>query len=125
MFGVRIGCLAAWDETSEYARNADAQMKFLRILGLTAALFLAVSSAQAITNTLVSTGSFWTYLDNGSNQGTNWSRPGFDDSAWGFGQAPLGYSDTGSGLTTIVSYGPTNNNKHVTTYFRHIFELSD
>jgi hypothetical protein len=35
----------------------------------------------------------------------------------------LGYGDGDE--TTIVSYGPDPNNKHVTTYFRHAFSVTD
>jgi len=46
----------------------------------------------SVANTLVQSNSVWKYLDNGSNQGTNWIAPNFDDSAWASGPAPLGYS---------------------------------
>ena len=36
--------------------------------------------------------STWKYLDDGSNQGTAWRAPDFDDSNWKSGIAPLGYS---------------------------------
>jgi hypothetical protein len=100
-------------------------MKLLRTFGLCAALFTSVLSAYAGTNVLISSGSFWSYLDNGSNQGTNWYLPGFNDGAWSFGQAPLGYGGNVSQLRTIVGYGPNSLNKYVTTYFRHLFELGD
>jgi lamin tail-like protein/Big-like domain-containing protein/CotH protein len=100
-------------------------MKLIRISGLSAALFALVLSANAATNVLTPSGSYWFYLDNGSNQGTNWSRPGFDDSAWSFGQGPFGYGGNQSELRTIVSYGPNAANKYITTYFRQIFELGN
>ena len=43
----------------------------------------------AVARTLVPTGSVWKYLDNGSDQGTAWIAPGFDDSAWAAGPAEL------------------------------------
>ena len=97
-----------------------------RCLCLVSASFvLSLSPAFAVTNTLVPTGSFWTYLDNGSNQGTNWSKPGFDDGTWPMGQAPLGYNDTSTGLNTIVGYGGNPSSKFITTYFRYTFELNN
>ncbi len=69
-------------------------------------------------DSLVSTGSDWKYLDDGSDQGTVWYSPGFDDSAWRSGRAELGYGDGGEG--TVVNGGPTNNH-YVTTYFRKSF----
>lgn len=81
---------------------------------------------QPSTNVLVALGSTWKYLDNGSDQGTNWSQLGFDDSGWASGPAPLGYPAGGSyGIVTVVSFGPDANNKYITTYFRRRFELED
>ncbi len=72
---------------------------------------------------LVSTGAQWKYLDDGSNQGTAWRSTGFDDGSWSSGPAQLGYGD-GDEATT-VSYGSDPNNKYVTTYFRHTFDVPD
>jgi hypothetical protein len=77
------------------------------------------SGAGATTNTLISFGSVWKYLDNGSNQGTNWVSSIFDDSAWAAGPAQLGYGDGDE--ATVVSFGPNSSAKFVTTYFRHTF----
>ena len=63
-------------------------------------------------------GSFWRYLDNGSDQGTAWRAPGFDDSLWTFGQAPLGYGNGNE--ATVINGGPATN-RYVTTYFRSQF----
>ena len=51
---------------------------------------------------LVAKGSVWKYLDNGSDQGTAWQLPSFDDTAWTSGTAPLGYGDP---MTTTISAG--------------------
>jgi len=71
--------------------------------------------------TLVSTGSAWRYLDNGSNQGTAWRAVEFVDTAWRTGRAPLGYGDT---VATVVSFGSSSSRKFVTTYFRRRFTTS-
>jgi len=78
------------------------------------------STAEMI---FVPAGSDWKYLDNGSDQGTSWRAAGFDDSGWATGPAQLGYGD-GDELTT-VSYGADSSNKYRTTYFRHLFNVSD
>ncbi len=52
---------------------------------------------------LVGSGEDWKYLDNGSNQGTAWRAPAFDDSAWAEDHAPLGY---GFGGSTQWAEGP-------------------
>ncbi|MTI22887.1 T9SS type A sorting domain-containing protein [Fulvivirga sp. RKSG066] len=73
-------------------------------------------------NALVSKQSTWNYLDDGSNQGTAWRNPSFNDSGWASGAGVLGYGDSQS---TVVSFGGDANNKHETTYFRHSFTVPD
>src|SRR5688572_10395696 len=72
---------------------------------------------------LISTGSTWRYLDNGSNQGTAWRSPGFNDSSWATGPAQLGYGDGDE--ATLVGYGANAAVKYVTTYFRRTFSVTD
>jgi len=73
--------------------------------------------------TFIPTGSSWTYLDNGSNQGTAWRAAGFNDGGWSSGAAQLGYGDGDE--TTVVSFGPDAANKYITTYFRRSFTVAD
>jgi len=68
---------------------------------------------------LIPAGSEWLYLDDGSNQGTPWRAPDFDDSTWKRGRAEFGYGDGDE--VTQVDYGPDYNNKYITTYFRKAF----
>ncbi|MFQ5594251.1 MAG: metallophosphoesterase family protein [Anaerolineae bacterium] len=72
---------------------------------------------------LVPTGSTWTYLDDGSDQGVAWRQTDFDDAGWASGPAQLGYGDGDE--ATVVSYGGDAGNKHITTYFRHSFDVAD
>lgn len=65
----------------------------------------------------------WKYLDNGSNQGTAWKEPAFNDSAWSTGTAQLGYGDGDE--ATVVSYGASSSNKYITTYFRKSFTVNN
>jgi hypothetical protein len=65
----------------------------------------------------------WRYLDNGSDQGTAWTAPTFDDTSWSSGTAELGYGDGDE--ATVVSFGPDSNNKYVTTYFRKYFAVTN
>lgn len=67
-------------------------------------------------------GSTWRYLDTGADPGQGWQDPGFDDSTWASGAAPLGYGDT---HTTTVSYGDDADDKPPTTWFRTAFTLDD
>ncbi|MFW6154449.1 MAG: lamin tail domain-containing protein [Planctomycetota bacterium] len=73
--------------------------------------------------TILGAGAVWTYLDDGSNQGTAWRDPSFDDSSWDEGPAQLGYGDGDE--ATVVSYGPDSSSKYITTYFRHTFTVDD
>jgi hypothetical protein len=72
---------------------------------------------------LISAGSSWKYLDNGTNQGTAWKASAFSDGAWKVGNAELGYGDGGE--ATVVGYGPSVNNKYITTYFRKAFNATN
>lgn len=69
----------------------------------------------------------WAYLDDGSDQGTAWRAPDYDDSGWKKAAAPLGYAGSGKGkdLNTWISYGPDAGKKHMTTYFRKEFQVVD
>jgi hypothetical protein len=68
--------------------------------------------------------SLWKYNDEGMALDTaDWTALGFDDSAWDFGQAKLGYGD-GDERTTL-DFGPDPENKTPTYYFRKVFSVSD
>ena len=43
----------------------------------------------------------------------------FNDDSWNSGYAELGYGDDDE--ATVLGYGDDENNKHTTTYFRHMF----
>ena len=87
---------------------------------------------RTVTETLISTGSVWKYLDDGSNQGipsdgTNWfANPNYNDSYWLEGPAELGYGDASQSRpeATVVYSGPGNDH-FITTYFRHTFNVDD
>jgi hypothetical protein len=92
--------------------------------GTSAPVNITVNVASTpTTNTLIALGSVWNYLDDGSDQGTNWISPTFDDSTWTNGPAQLGYGDNDE--ATTVGYGPDPNNKYVTTYFRRTFVVEN
>jgi hypothetical protein len=67
---------------------------------------------------LIEAGSKWKYLDDGSDQGTAWKDPGFDDSSWRTGTAVFGFG-RGDEATRLKSSGA------VTWYFRREFEVAD
>jgi hypothetical protein len=68
-------------------------------------------------------GADWRYLDDGSDQGTAWRQPDFNDTAWKHGPAQLGYSTDEGDERTRLSYGPDANNKFPTSYFRTRFNI--
>ncbi len=76
---------------------------------------------------LIANGATWKYLDDGSNQGTLWRNPDFDDSAWSSGVAELGYGDETEAPPrperTVINGGPTTN-RFITSYFRRTFNLA-
>ena len=101
-------------------------MKTSRLRPLLIGIMLAGLTAVPLANagaSLVSMGSVWRYLDNGTDPGPAWTSPLFNDSAWKSGPAQLGYGDGDE--ATLVSFGPDQNNKYITTYFRHAFVVSD
>ncbi len=86
-------------------------------------LLLAMAGQTMAADPLITAGSTWKYLDDGSNQGTAWREIIFDDDSWASGPAELGYGDGDE--ATVVSYGPDDQNKYITTYFRQSFEVTD
>src|SRR4030095_8192708 len=90
------------------------------ILSPVLCLFFLQASAQT---TLISYGSSWKYLDNGSNQGTAWRAVSFSDATWRTGNAELGYGDGDE--TTVVRYGSSASLKYVTTYFRKAISIAN
>ena len=81
-------------------------------------------SAQDIGPTLevIPAQSEWRYDDSGVDLGTDWKEPGFDDSTWRSGKAPLGYGD--GGMNTELGSGGDPDNKHATAYFRKTFSIN-
>jgi hypothetical protein len=76
----------------------------------------------------IASGHVWKYLDDGSDQGTSWRSPDFNDSGWAAGPSELGYAE-GDEATQVgfidtdpLAGGPQRN---ATTYFRTTVELSD
>ncbi len=81
-----------------------------------------------IADTFIAAGSEWKYLDDGSNQGTNWVASDFDDADWNTGEAELGYGD-GDETTEVqdnatAGYNAADVDRYITTYFRKEFVVS-
>src|SRR6185295_1874260 len=55
--------------------------------------YILKGSFLDVNTPLVPKGALWKYLDNGSDQGTAWRAPAFNDSTWASGPAQLGFGD--------------------------------
>lgn len=95
----------------------------MKSIYLIASLLLISSAAGAQTVSLISQGSSWKYRDNGTNQGTAWRAVSFNDASWSTGNAQFGYGDGDE--ATVISYGPSSNNKYITYYFRKAFTVTN
>lgn len=97
--------------------------------GVGSALVTIGGGSGGATSNLINTGAVWSYKDDGSDQGTAWRVPGFDDSGWSSGPAELGYGDGDE--ATVVEDNPTpgyqsnSTNRYITTYFRREFTVAD
>lgn len=87
------------------------------------ALFGLADRAFATITDLVPRESSWKFLDDGSDQGSAWRAPAFDDDSWDEGPAKLGYGD--SNVVTTLSYGSDAGAKHIAYWFRHAFDVAD
>ena len=108
---IRFRVMSNYGASDEVFSVGDVEVEYDRVAGGSG--WTIISPARSV----------WKYLDNGSNQGTNWRQPAFDDSTWATGQSELGYGDNDE--TTYVSYGPNPNSKYPTTYFRRSFYVTN
>jgi hypothetical protein len=72
---------------------------------------------------LIKSGSAWKYWDGGAIEGTNWTTTAFDDSGWRVGGGEFGYGDGDE--ARVVGYGPSELQKHSTTYLRGAFVVEN
>jgi uncharacterized protein len=70
-----------------------------------------------VTDTLVAAGSVWRYHDQGTDLGTAWRAPAYNDTTWKQGAGPLGYGDP---VRTVIEGGALPA-KPMTSYFRTTF----
>jgi hypothetical protein len=95
------------------------------ITGPSAAYALAQQPGSAPT-TLITAGSAWRYLDDGSNQGTAWRSNDFIMSAfWSNGVAQLGFGDNDEVTRIRRTNNTTAGNSITTFYFRRAFNVPD
>lgn len=65
----------------------------------------------------------WRFQDGSHPVPPHWFELEFDDSKWQSGIAPLGYGD--SDINTTLSFGSDPQQKTITAYFRHAFQIKD
>jgi hypothetical protein len=86
---------------------------------------ILIAPADTNTNvTLLSFNSSWKYLDNGSDQGTAWRAPAFNDSGWSNGLAQLGYGDSPVDETTFLRRTNAAGTTNITFYFRKAIQVA-
>ncbi len=85
--------------------------------------FIVSTNPPALVTPLIAANSTWKYLDDGSDQGTEWRDEGFIDLLWASGPGSLGYGD--SDIATTLSFGSDSQNKHLTYYFRKSFTATN
>lgn len=72
---------------------------------------------------LIQKASEWDFYDKGSLDDQNWKSLSYNSASWKHGRAPLGFSKTGAGFNTQISYGADAENKIPTYYFRKVVTL--
>lgn len=72
---------------------------------------------------LLPQGAAWDYYDQGNVANPSWKDLSFNPTNWSTGISELGYGEGDE--NTIVNYGLNPSYKHITTYFRHEFNVSD
>ena len=78
--------------------------------------------------TLISTGAVWKYFADGTDPGTAWRGPTFNDTSWASGAAQLGYGDADEATPIPCGVSPCGGNtpgKWIAYYFRRSFNVAD
>jgi chitodextrinase len=70
-------------------------------------------------------GAAWKYRDQGALPDFTWREAAYDDSAWTAGHTPLGYGKAYLAPDGVIGWGPSNSNRHLTSYARTTFTLAD
>ena len=93
------------------------------LTGESTVLLQSFASGRIVLSPL---GARWKYLDNGSDQGTAWRAPDFDDGVWAEGAGRLGFGADAAATTTVRRYLSGASGPQVTNYyFRRSFVVSN
>jgi hypothetical protein len=90
-------------------------------LGQDTAATVTIADDDTSSALLFAGGSTWRYKDDGTDQGTAWRAPAYNDSAWSSGNARFGYGDPG--IVTTINSGPSGA-RTTTHYFRTTFNVA-
>ena len=115
--GAKAGNVQVWAEVTNEGKTLETEKVTIQIV-------------EHAEQTIFEKAKTWKYLDDGSNQGTEWRATDFDDSSWKSGAAPLGYSQSENrpmfgSVNTVIDFGTDSTNKIPTYYFRTTFEVED
>ncbi len=106
------------DWTGPYLKNVSTQLRAIDKPGYKFKGWINTEKKD-----IIALGSDWKYLDDGSNQGDSWYDTSFNDALWNSGAGQFGYGEGDE--NTVISYGSDSQEKFVTSYFRHTFNLND
>ena len=90
--------------------------------GYTFSHFL-ISTRNVSPISMIVGGEQWRYFDSGTLPSESWAQEEYNDEAWISGNAQFGYGENDE--TTVLNYGPDDQNKFTTTYFRKTFTVAD
>ena len=110
--GLPAGTVGAGD----FASNASDDGNNFHAFTVDKSLLLA-GDATPTADALIARKADWSYLDDGSDQGTGWTASDFDDSGWSTGAAELGFTEGDE--NTVITSGS------LVYYFRHKFTVAD
>jgi len=105
--------LTAASFDGKFTKGQELQFKAIPKAGFE---FVGWETGSSNGVSIISSKSEWRYLDDGSDQGTGWRDPGFDDGNWSQGHANLGFANEND---TQINQGS------ITYYFRKEFTVND
>jgi hypothetical protein len=111
---------ATWEDAEEGDYTLTAVAIDASGLRATATVNVTVAAPRPV---LIPRGDVWRYDDTGTDLGDAWRGPAFDDSNWASAGAELGYGDGDE--AALLGFGPDEDNKYTTYYFRKTFLLAD
>ena len=121
---IRFNALEGAQLVEVDARGELARLRFLTSSGVVVDDYaLPRGGIDPGARTLVPRTAAWSYLDGGVAPDARWITAGYDDSSWASGPAELGYGEGDE--ATSVGWGTDPSNRHMTSWYRHVFELGD